>query len=79
MNIKAVIFDLDGTIATFNLDYKTVRAEVRSHLMKMGVPGSLVTVDETVFDMLKETELFLSNSGKPAGIIDEIQIGRAHV
>jgi HAD superfamily hydrolase (TIGR01549 family) len=73
MNIKAVIFDLDGTIATFNLDYKTVRAEVRSHLMKMGVPGSLVTVNETVFDMLKETELFMSNSGKPAGIVDEIR------
>jgi phosphoglycolate phosphatase-like HAD superfamily hydrolase len=28
MKIKAVVFDLDGTLASFNIDYRAVRAEV---------------------------------------------------
>jgi len=68
VTIKAVIFDLDGTIATFNLDYKTVRAEVRSYLMKMGVPASVISVNENIFDMLKKTELLMGNAGKTAAM-----------
>jgi len=34
--IKAVVFDLDGTLASFNLDYRAVRTEVRRHLEKKG-------------------------------------------
>jgi phosphoglycolate phosphatase len=73
MTIKAVIFDLDGTITSFNLDYKTARAEVRGYLINMGVPASLTTVKENIFDMLKKTELFISNSGKTAGHMAEIR------
>lgn len=72
MPVKAVIFDLDGTIAAFNLDYKTVRAEVRGHLLKTGVPASLLSVNESIFEMLKKTELFMKNQGKPAEAINEI-------
>ena len=64
MQIKAVVFDLDGTITSFNLDYKVLRAEVRGHLLKMGVPASVLNVNETVFEMFKKTELFMKNSGK---------------
>ncbi len=71
MTIKAVIFDLDGTIATFNLDYKTVRSEVRGYLMKIGVPASVITVNENIFEMLKKTELFMSNTGKPSAAIEK--------
>lgn len=73
LTIKAVIFDLDGTIASFNLDYKTVRAEVRSYLMKMGVPASVVTVNENMFEMLKKMELFMSNAGKTEAAIEKIR------
>jgi HAD superfamily hydrolase (TIGR01549 family) len=73
MAIKAVIFDLDGTIAAFNLDYKTVRAEVRGYLLNMGTPASLITVNENIFDMLKKTELFMSNAGKPTEAFMEIR------
>ncbi len=34
--IKAVVFDLDGTLASFNLDYRAVRTMVRRHLEKKG-------------------------------------------
>jgi phosphoglycolate phosphatase len=79
MAIKAVIFDLDGTIATFNLDFKAVRAEVRGYLLNAGVPASLITVNEPIFDMLKKAELFMSNAGKPASTMEEISREALHI
>lgn len=73
MTVKAVIFDLDGTIATFNLDYKALRGEVRGYLMKKSVPASLLSIKENIFDMLKKTELFIHNTEKPAGTMEEIR------
>lgn len=73
MTIKAVIFDLDGTIATFNLDYKTVRAEVRAHLIKNGIPASLLAVNENIFDMLNKTQIFLMNQGKPNVVMEQLR------
>ncbi len=73
MRVKAVIFDLDGTLANFNLDYKTVRAEVKSYLVKRGVPASAVSVKESVFEMLRKTEIFARNSGKPAKFLEEVR------
>jgi HAD superfamily hydrolase (TIGR01509 family) len=65
MAVKAVVFDLDGTIAKFNLDYKTVRAEVRTLLVRMGVPPSVLSVNESIFEMLRKAEIFMKNNGKP--------------
>ena len=65
MTLKAVIFDLDGTLTAFNLDYATLRSEVRSFLIKAGIPASILFVNEGVFDMLNKTEIFLKNTGKP--------------
>ena len=69
-----MIFDLDGTIATFNLDYKTLRAEVRGYLLNIGVPSSVLSVNENIFEMLKKTELFMINAGKTSAV-DEIRVG----
>ncbi|MGE5555861.1 MAG: HAD family hydrolase [Methanocella sp.] len=66
MPIEAVIFDLDGTLAAFNLDYKSLRGEVRGHLMRIGVPASLLSVKESLFEMLSKAELYFKNSTKSA-------------
>jgi HAD superfamily hydrolase (TIGR01509 family) len=73
MHVKAVIFDLDGTLASFNLDYRTVRAEVKDYLVKMGVPASILSVNESIFEMLRKTEIFVKNSGKPSRFLEEIR------
>jgi phosphoglycolate phosphatase-like HAD superfamily hydrolase len=73
MTIKAVIFDLDGTITAFNLDYMTLRSEVRSFLIKTGVPASVLFVNESVFDMLNKTEIFMKNSGKSTRTLEKVR------
>ena len=52
--IEAVIFDLDGTLAHFNLDYKALRSEVRTYLMSIHVPVSVLDANESIFEMLKK-------------------------
>ena len=64
MTIKAIIFDLDGTLSRFNLDYKAVRVEVRKLLMKNGVPASILSLDNSIFEMLERTELLMRNNGE---------------
>ena len=60
--IKAVIFDLDGTLVEFNSDYKSMQGEVREYLTDIGVPTSLLSSKETIFEILKKAEIFLQNS-----------------
>jgi HAD superfamily hydrolase (TIGR01509 family) len=62
--IKAVIFDLDGTIIHFNLNYKAVRAEVIQFLTKQGFPQSIFSMNESVFEMMKKMEIYMKNNGK---------------
>lgn len=71
MPIQTVIFDLDGTLTHFNLDFKTLRAEVRSYLIRLGVPASVLDVNESIFEMLKKTEIFYKNSDKPTETFDK--------
>jgi len=65
MTVKAVIFDLDGTLASFNIDYRAVRADVRSFLTRKGLPGSVLSTNESIFEMLKKAEIFMKNNDKP--------------
>jgi len=73
MAVKAVVFDLDGTIASFNIDYKAIRADVRDLLLRLGVPASVLSPNESIFEMLKKTEVFMKNNGKPEKKMDEIR------
>ncbi|MEM2912385.1 MAG: HAD family hydrolase [Candidatus Bathyarchaeia archaeon] len=64
MPIKAVIFDLDGTLVDFNIDFRAVRAEVMHFLTNHGFPASLFSINESTFKMLEKIEIFLRNSGR---------------
>jgi len=64
LTIKAVIFDLDGTIVDFNIDFKAARTEVIRLLTKQGLPSSLLSINESVFIMLKKAEKHMKENGK---------------
>ena len=66
--IKAVIFDLDGTLARFNIDYKTVRVEVKSFLVREEIPASILSTRESIFEMLKKAEIFFKNNERRSSI-----------
>jgi len=71
--VKAVVFDLDGTLADFNLDYMAVRAEVREFLIREGIPASVLVVNESIFEMLKKTQIYLRNTRKSERKIDQVR------
>jgi len=73
--IRAVVFDLDGTLVNFNLDYKSLRAEVRSFLIRHGVPASLLSINESMFEMLKKTEIFMKNNDRTEKTLEEVNKG----
>ena len=73
MRIEAVIFDLDGTLAHFNLDFKTLRSDVRSYLIRTGVPTSVLDTNENIFEMLKKAEIYHKNSGKTNATFEAIR------
>ncbi|MDH5448812.1 MAG: HAD family hydrolase [Candidatus Bathyarchaeota archaeon] len=64
VTIKAVVFDLDGTLAEFNLDYKIVRAEVIQFLINQSFPASIFSIKESIFEMLKKAKVYMKNNGK---------------
>jgi phosphoglycolate phosphatase len=64
LTIKAVIFDLDGTITYFNIDYMAARAEIARFLTRQGIPDSLLSVNKGVFDILKKVEKHMKKIGR---------------
>jgi HAD superfamily hydrolase (TIGR01549 family) len=73
--VKAVIFDIDGTLLNFVLDYKASRAEVIQYLIEQGFPSSLFSMKENIFEMLKKAELYLKNNGEEGSKIKTIRKG----
>jgi HAD superfamily hydrolase (TIGR01549 family) len=55
------VFDLDGTIVNFNLEYKSARADVIQFLSNHGFPQSIFSINESVFEMLKKVEIYTRN------------------
>lgn len=73
MTIKAVIFDLDGTLVKFNLDFKSLRAEAINHLTREGFPASVFSLNETIFETLKKAEIYMKNNGKDKRDVKEMR------
>lgn len=73
MTIKSVIFDLDGTLAYFNIDYMAARAEIVRFLRMHGVPKSLLSLRTGVFETLKRIEMHMKGRGKEEKEFEKLQ------
>ena len=68
--IKAVIFDLDGTLTEFKLDVKACRTEVIQRLTEQGMPEELFSLQESAFDMILKIKKQLGNNTTEQKIVD---------
>ncbi len=60
LTIKAVIFDLDGTIVDFNIDFKAARAEVTLRIIQINLARTLLSrsYDRKTVDLRLNKESF---------------------
>ena len=59
-----MVFDLDGTIVDFNIDFNAARAEVVHLLTKQSLPSSILSVNESVFVTLRKAKRRMKENGK---------------
>ena len=58
--MKAVIFDLDGTIVTFNLNVESCKTEVINYLINQDLPLSLFSKKDTIFESLAKAKKYIT-------------------
>ena len=77
--IKAFVFDLDGTLTHFTIDYMAARREVINKLISAGIPDSLVTENQRLMDIIKVAENFFNNTIKTPEKIPSIKKQIDHI
>lgn len=60
--INAIIFDLDGTLIYFKIDYMAARREVISKSILSGVPASLLSENQRIMDIIKIVENYFNKT-----------------
>ena len=61
--IRAVVFDLDGTLIHFDIDYVALKEEVLRALGRLGIPTSSLSPDDTLTTILDKVERYIKVSG----------------
>ena len=72
-SVKAVVFDLDGTLVEFNLDYRRLRSEVKTFLNNQGLPSSVFSMNDRITSIVEKAERFMANRGKSEEEMREIK------
>ncbi len=70
--IKAIVWDLDGTLIHFKIDYLRARKTAIEILKKYGVPKRLLTVNISILENMKFAREFFEKEGLPQKKINEI-------
>ena len=70
--IKAIVWDLDGTLIHFKIDYLRARKTAIEILKKYGVPKQLLTVNISILENMKSAREFFEKEGLTQKKINEI-------
>lgn len=73
MTIRAVIFDLHGTIVEYKVNSKAARAEVTQFLIDHGIPKTFFSPNESYFDALNKLETYVNAHQAQAENYDELR------
>ncbi|MHA1595028.1 MAG: HAD family hydrolase [Candidatus Baldrarchaeia archaeon] len=63
-NIKAVIFDLDGTLVRLKLDIKNMKSEIIQKLVRLGIPREILSEKDTIVAMYRKAKAYLEEQKK---------------
>jgi len=68
MKVRAVVFDLDGTLVRFDIDNAALKREVIMALSKRGIPASMFSAEDSLTELLDKVEAYLNayNMGNDA-------------
>lgn len=64
--IKAVIFDLDGTIIKSTIDFRLMSEELVSYLLEEGIPSEILNANDAISNNLTRFREFMRKRGKDA-------------
>lgn len=60
--LKAILYDMDGTIVNFQIDYLRARKGAIDVLIKHGIPKNRYTVENSIIESVKDARLYLKNN-----------------
>ena len=70
--IRAIVWDLDGTLIHFKIDYLRARTKTINILKNYGVPKHLLTVNISILENIKSAREFFEKEGLHRKKINEI-------
>ena len=65
-NIKAIVWDLDGTLIHFNIDWLRARREAIKILKRHGIPKHILTVKSSILENIKLAREYFATTGYDA-------------
>jgi HAD superfamily hydrolase (TIGR01549 family) len=71
-DIKAIVWDLDGTLIHFKIDWIRARREAIKILKKYGVPRSILSIRTSILDNVRLSREFFESSGMSQENVENI-------
>jgi phosphoglycolate phosphatase len=71
--IKAVIFDLDGTIIKSTIDFRLMSEELVSYLLEEGIPSEILNANDAISNNLTRFREFMRKRGEDA-ILEKMEL-----
>ncbi|TFF89357.1 MAG: hypothetical protein EU548_07590, partial [Promethearchaeota archaeon] len=72
MTIKAIIWDLDGTLIHFKIDYIRARKAAIEILSKYDVPKNLISLKNSILNNVKISKRYLKAKNVPEDVIAKL-------
>ena len=72
-SIRGVVFDLDGTLVEFKIDYKSMRAEMIQALEKLGLSRDVFSIKDDLSKLLEKSEFLLQHSPELGVSLEEVR------
>ena len=74
MGVNAIVFDLDGTLVEFRMDYTSLRKEAIETIESIyGIPTHVISNEISVFGMLEKVSRHLDSANGSHAIVADLR------